>query len=235
MTSRATGCWRSLNEIADLRMTPVVQTRAIADLDHPDPEVVMGAIQTLGRHGSPAALEPLRAAFQRWHVAWAGRASELEYSGAVERPHARQSMVEDAFRQAIGTGRNWLARTSDLRDLQALCVTENCRTQTGHMIQDDDTRIKVWDITRTRRIPYRAGAIPLHVDCRARGEAGAISARDLADPRATRGGERRRQRRDSGALDVRCFPRPVDQRALASTRPSTIWSTRRRDACGGIS
>jgi hypothetical protein len=146
MTSRATGCWTSLNQIADLRMTPVVQARAIADLDHPDSEAVIGAIRTLGRHGTAAALEPLRAAFQRWHVTWAGRASELEYSYAVERPHARQGMVEDEFRQAIGAGRSWLTRTTELRDLQTLCVTQNCRTQTGSMIQDDDTRIMVWDV-----------------------------------------------------------------------------------------
>lgn len=146
MASRATGCWRSLTQIADLRMTPVVQARAMTDLDNPDPEVVTAAIQTLGQHGSPAALEPLRAAFQRWHVRWAGRGTELAHSRAAEPPNARQAMVEDAFRQAIGTGRNWLMRAPELRELQALCVTDNCRTQTGHMIHEDDTRIMLWGI-----------------------------------------------------------------------------------------
>ena len=55
-------------------------------------------------------------------------------------------MVEDAFRQAIGTGRGWLVRASELRELQSLCVTDNCRTQTGHMIHEDDTRIMLWSI-----------------------------------------------------------------------------------------
>jgi hypothetical protein len=146
MTSRATGCWRSLNEIAALRMTPVVQTRAIADLDNSDPDVVIAAIQTLGQHGSPAALEPLRIAFQRWHATWADRAAELAYSRAVERPNARQAMIEDSFRQAIGTGRGWLVHASELRELQSLCVTDNCRTQTGHMIHEEDTRIMLWGI-----------------------------------------------------------------------------------------
>lgn len=76
MTSRATGCWRSLNQIAALRMTPIVRARAIADLDNSDPDVVIGGVQTLGQHGSPAALEPLRIAFQRWHATWADRAAE---------------------------------------------------------------------------------------------------------------------------------------------------------------
>jgi hypothetical protein len=146
MTSRATGCWRSLNQIAALQMTSVVQARAIADLDNSDPDVVIGAIQTLGQHGSPAALEPLRMAFQRWHATWADRAAELAYSRAVERPNARQAMVEDAFRQAIGTGQGWLVRVGELRELQSLCVTDNCRTQTGHMIHEDDTRIMLWAI-----------------------------------------------------------------------------------------
>ncbi|PYR95502.1 MAG: hypothetical protein DMF84_00630 [Acidobacteria bacterium] len=113
MTSRATGCWRFLNEIAALRMTPGVQIRAITDLDNSDPDVVIAAIQTLGQHGSPAALEPLRMAFQRWHATWTDRAAELAYSRAVERPNARQAMVEDAFRQAIGTGQGgWYAQVN---------------------------------------------------------------------------------------------------------------------------
>jgi hypothetical protein len=146
MTSRETGCWRALDRIAALRMTPVVQARAIADLDHADPEVVIAAIQTLGQFGSPAAFEPLRLAFQRWHATWANRAAELAYSRAVERPNAGQAMVEDAFRQAIGTGRSWLLRAAELRELQSLCVTDNCRTQTGYMIRWDDTTIKLWRI-----------------------------------------------------------------------------------------
>jgi hypothetical protein len=146
MTSRVTGCWRFLYEIPGLRITPAVETRAIADLDGPDPDVVSVAIQLLGRHGSAAALEPLRAAFQRWHVTWAGRAAELAYSAVIERPNMKQAMVEDAFRQAIGMGHGWLIRADALRELQSLCVTDNCRMQTGQMIHEDDTRIIVLSI-----------------------------------------------------------------------------------------
>jgi hypothetical protein len=147
MASRVTGCWRSLNQIADAHMSPALEKRAIADLDNADPDAVIGAIQTLGRHGSPGALEPLRAAFQRWHATWSGRQEELTYSHAVERPNAKQSMVEDAFRQAIGAGDNWLLRASDVRELQSLCVTDGCRTQTRYMIHDDDTRIMLWAVS----------------------------------------------------------------------------------------
>jgi hypothetical protein len=33
-----------------------------------------------------------------------------------------------------------------LRELQSLCVTDNCRTQTGYMAHEDDTRIMLWSI-----------------------------------------------------------------------------------------
>src|SRR5205085_10824585 len=46
----------------------------------------------------------------------------------------------------IGTGQGWLVRAGDLRELQSLCVTDNCRTQTGYMIHEDDTKISLWDI-----------------------------------------------------------------------------------------
>jgi hypothetical protein len=91
-------------------------------------------------------LEPLRTAFRRWHAAWADRGAELAYSPAIERPHARQAMVEDTFRQAIGTGRGWVLRASDLRELQHLCVTDTCRTQTSAMVHDDDTTIMWWGV-----------------------------------------------------------------------------------------
>jgi hypothetical protein len=146
MTSRETGCWRSLGDVAALQMTPGVESRAITDLDSAEPEVVIAAINTLGRHGSRAALAPLRAAFQRWHSTWASRAAELAYSRAVERPNAIQAAVEDAFRQAIGAGQGWLMRAGDLRQLQTLCVTDACRQQMAYMIHEDDTRIILWSI-----------------------------------------------------------------------------------------
>jgi hypothetical protein len=143
--SRDMGCWRTLlSDVAAQRMTPALEKRAIAALDDTDPDVLVDAIKTLGRHGSSDALPPLRAAFQRWHVAWANRAEELTYSRAVERPNARHGMIEDAFRQAIGAGQGWLMRADDLRELQSLCVTDTCRQQTRIMMQGGDPRIMLW-------------------------------------------------------------------------------------------
>jgi hypothetical protein len=145
--SRVTGCWQTLlSDVAGLRMTPVLQRRAIAALDDPDPEIVIDAIKTLGQQGTPDALPALRAAFQRWHAVWNDRPAELSYRYAVDRPNAKQGMVEDAFRQAIGAGQGWLTRADGLRDLQSLCVTDTCRQQTANMIRTDDTRIVLWTV-----------------------------------------------------------------------------------------
>lgn len=135
LTSRESlGCRTRLALVADLRMTAVVEARAIADLDDADPDVVIGALETLQRHGSPSALAPLRMAFERWHAKWDGRESELHYSAAADQPNARQAMVEDAFRQALGLGQGWLTERPALRELRELCVTSGCRTQVSHMI-----------------------------------------------------------------------------------------------------
>jgi hypothetical protein len=144
--SRETGCWQTLvSDVAALRMTPALERRAIADLDSPDPDVVIAAAKALGDHGSGAALQPLREAFHRWHDTWSARASELAYTHLQERPNARQSMVEETFRQAIGAGQGWLIRANDLSELQSLCVTDGCRQQTQSIIQDDDRRIMMWN------------------------------------------------------------------------------------------
>jgi hypothetical protein len=143
--SRETGCWRTLvSDVAALRMTPSLERRAIADLDNADPDVVIAAAKALGDHGSGAALQPLREAFRRWHDTWSARAAELAYSHLGEGPNTRQSLVEDTFRQAIGAGQGWLMLANELSELQSLCVTDGCRQQTQHMIQDDDTRIMLW-------------------------------------------------------------------------------------------
>ena len=145
--SRSTGCWQTLlGDVADQHMMPALQLRAVAALDDSDPEILLDAIKTLGRHGTSDALPPLRAAFQRWHAAWADRAAEIVYSRTIDRPNARQGMVEDAYRQAIGAGQGWLMRADDLRELQSLCVTDNCRQQTRNMIESGDTRIMVWSV-----------------------------------------------------------------------------------------
>lgn len=125
-----TGCYRTvLADVADLRMTGAVERLALEHLDDPEPAVVRSAAETLGRHGSPAALPALRARFERWSQTWAGREKELQASYAKRPPHAAEAMVEDALRQALGLGQGWVMDGAALRELQGLCVTDGCRRQ----------------------------------------------------------------------------------------------------------
>ena len=140
-----TGCYSTaLRGVAKLRMTPGLEASAVAHLDDPDPQVVIGAVETLGRYGSGASAQALRAQFEQWHRAWDGRQEEFRYSRTEDRPNAMQGMVEHAFLQALGRGQGWLTEDADLRELRTLCVTDNCRTQADHVIDDaDETRITI--------------------------------------------------------------------------------------------
>jgi hypothetical protein len=140
-----TGCYTSvLRRVATLHMAPAVEAAAIAHLGDPDPQVVNNAADTLGRYGSRAAEQALRAHFERWHHAWEGRAEALRYSHAQPRPDSMQRMVESTFLQALGRGQAWLAGEGDLRKLRSVCVTDSCRTQSDEMIAAAaDTRINI--------------------------------------------------------------------------------------------
>ncbi len=102
---QTTGCYTvALRDVAKLRMTPGVEALAVAHLDDPDPQVVINAAETLGRYGSPASAQALRAQFDRWHRAWEGRQDELGYSrtaGSAER-NARDGRASRFFKRSGG-------------------------------------------------------------------------------------------------------------------------------------
>jgi hypothetical protein len=130
-----TGCYQIvLGDVADLHMTAAIERLAIEHLDDPDPGVVRGAAGALGRHGSPAALPPLRARFERWSQAWKGREEELRFTHAAKAPHPAEATVEDALRQALGLAQGWVMDAAALRELHAWCVTAGCRQQVDFMI-----------------------------------------------------------------------------------------------------
>ena len=145
-----TGCYQmALRDVATLRMTPDVEAVAADHLDDPDPHVVTSAVETLGRYGSRASEQPLRAQFERWHNMWEGRQEELRYSHAESHTNAMQGMVELTFLQALGQGQAWLTDKGNLLELRAFCVTDNCRAQADHMISAaGDTRITIFRVER---------------------------------------------------------------------------------------
>jgi hypothetical protein len=133
--SRAqTGCYkRVLPDVARYHMSEAIEAAAVAHLEDPDLEVVAGAAETLGLFGSAAAVEPLRARFERWHETWQGREDEVRYSD-VRGPQPAQSMVEWRLVEALARGRAWLTTRETLEQLRGLCVTDGCRQQTTQWV-----------------------------------------------------------------------------------------------------
>ncbi len=137
LTARGqTSCFkRVLPDVAAHHMSDAIEAAAIAHLDDAEAEVVAGAAETLGRFGSAAAVQPLRARLERWSAAWRGREDELRFSYArpESRSGAAQGMVEWRLVEALGKGRAWLTTRETLDELRVLCVTDNCRQQLDRM------------------------------------------------------------------------------------------------------
>jgi hypothetical protein len=140
-----TGCYQFvLLDVAKLRASPELESTAIAHLTDSDVGVVGNAIETLGRYGSPAAEAPLRAAFERWHAAWVGRADEVRPRLTGGRSQAAQSMVENHFLQSLALARGWVADKENVETLEELCLTDSCRDNAkGIIAQIGDGYISV--------------------------------------------------------------------------------------------
>jgi hypothetical protein len=142
-----TGCYQSvLLDTAQLRMTPELERRAITALDDEHPRVVLSAIDTLGRFGSPLAIPHLRARFEAWHRTWQGRARELQWNHAVDvdDPGVVNGTIETAYLRALGAPLGWRTSADEISTLREWCVTENCRRQADSLIsQAADTTIEV--------------------------------------------------------------------------------------------
>jgi hypothetical protein len=109
-----TGCYRAV--LADVRPSgsPVVSAVAVEHLNDKEPSVVRNAIEALGQAPTAAVRELLFEVFRKWHSVWQGREDELE------------GLIERALFAALSRG----PRTeSELRELEALCVTEMCRIE----------------------------------------------------------------------------------------------------------
>jgi hypothetical protein len=142
-----TGCYQSvLLDTAQLRMTPELERRAITALDDEHPRVVLSAIDTLGRFGSPLAIPHLRGRFEAWHRTWQGRARELQWNQAVDvdAPGVVNGTIETAYLRALGAPLGWQTSADEISTLREWCVTENCRRQADSLIsQAADTTIEV--------------------------------------------------------------------------------------------
>ncbi|MDE3165701.1 MAG: hypothetical protein KGN36_07845, partial [Acidobacteriota bacterium] len=108
---------------APLAMSPELEQYMAAYLMHSDVFVKTTAARMLGRYGSPTALPALWDALRYFRDWWKGRESELAGNG-------EGVALEAALRNAIARGRNWVTLPPDLRLIQTLCSSEQCRSET---------------------------------------------------------------------------------------------------------
>ena len=131
-----TGCYAGvLFDVMKLHAAPEVEAAAIARLQDSSPGVAANAAQALGRYGTPAAVVPLRAAFERWHAEWAGREDALAPRAAQPPVNRENGMVEYRLFDALASGRGWLAGRRELETIRAWCVTEGCRANADRMLE----------------------------------------------------------------------------------------------------
>jgi hypothetical protein len=108
---------------APLAMHPVFEKYIAAYLNHGTVMVKMLATRALGNDGSPAAREPLWAAYRYFHEYWKGKKTVLEENG-------EGVVLEVALRNALSRGANWRTSEAELRTIESLCISDQCLSET---------------------------------------------------------------------------------------------------------
>jgi hypothetical protein len=113
-----------LYAVASVRMTAELERMAIAQINHPNANVALQAIQTVGRFGSAAAREPLWQRLQQFHDQWKDRADELNaYKPETEAPRR----IELSLVYALREGPAWNSFKAGLERMHDLAVTNGTR------------------------------------------------------------------------------------------------------------
>ena len=122
-----TRCYpNALNQVAELHFSPEVEKPALEILDDSDPEIVISAIEVLGKYGSNQVEALLWEKLEQWHQTWNGRERELD-AAFDNNPLQFQRKLESALQTALAEASNWTATPKELARLNQLCVTEECR------------------------------------------------------------------------------------------------------------
>jgi hypothetical protein len=127
-----------INRTPALMMHPVLEAYIVPYLMQGDVFVKNTATRSLGRYGSETALKPLWDTFRYFHDYWKGKSAELAQNG-------EGVALEVELRNAIARGRQWVAAETDLRSIEALCISERClyETQQDLRIWQQPLRIEI--------------------------------------------------------------------------------------------
>ena len=109
-----------LSRLADVRMSPEVETAAIAALDDKDARVVQEALRVLQHHGSVSTKQAILDHFRLWH-------ENQERIGTSALLDPAIQGIEYAYFEAVSAAQAWLTSPEEMRALGAFCTTLQCK------------------------------------------------------------------------------------------------------------
>jgi len=126
---RSTGrvCVAPLAAVAAHYWDARVESAAIALLIGTDVRAILDAVNALERNGSHDAKRPLLDRLARWSAEWQGREAELDAMQLL-RTTSSPDMIESGIVNALFQNDRFQVTTEDVAAIEALCVTDRCRT-----------------------------------------------------------------------------------------------------------
>lgn len=148
-TRERTHCYPGvLNQVAELHFSPEVEKLALEVLNDSNLEIVISAVNVLGKYGSSEAEAPLWKKFEQWSQTWGKRGGELDSAALENESLQSQSQLEQALQSALGQAAGWLTSPKELVRLKQLCVTRQKQ-------EDVDRWLQKWsDKIVLRFMPY---------------------------------------------------------------------------------
>ena len=126
-------------------MSPVLERLAIEFLSSPSVPIKRGAAEVLGKHGSPAAEEPLWHTMEFFRSWWKGREALLK-----EGPGLEGAQFEYTLCNALAKSDGWVLDHAKLQRLHSLCSGGGCREQTSRWLAEASSPIRIAAFTGFR-------------------------------------------------------------------------------------
>jgi hypothetical protein len=143
------GCYATtLKEIAELDMTPEIESAAYEVLEEDNAQLVAQAAEVLKEFGSAKAEARLWQRLERWHEQAKDKAIQLKtVLPGVPEPGAQSvngdAMIEQSLQAALRSAQAWLLTPEELKRLRELCFTDNSQREIDQAINDWNFEIRV--------------------------------------------------------------------------------------------
>ena len=123
------GCGTTLfSQIGGIVEHEAVERLAVRAMDDPDLNTVVEALRYIRDHGSASSERPVWERLLRWNEQWHERLAELELVDLHHDPHSWDRVLGMELVQVLARGRGWLADEARLRQILAVTLDKNGRS-----------------------------------------------------------------------------------------------------------